>query len=165
MNDPFQLNILDPGSTRFFRSNGGMLAMSAGGILHPEVTLHRTFPFAHPDRYFSVRNAKGEELGILETLDGWDEESRREVGLELKLSYLTPQVTRIMKIRQTPGMWIWELETTMGSMRLAMRNLHEHLQNPVPGRLLLTDLEGNRVEIINFRELDAHSRKQLRKIL
>lgn len=156
---------LNPGMMTLKRSPGGVLTMEADGVLHMEVLLYRTFPLSMPTQYISVRTAKGDEIGIINDIAKLQETSRREAERELALRYLVPIVTRIDKIKQSPGMWIWHLETTMGTVALSMRNLYEHIQSPAPGRLLLTDMDGNRCEIADMDQLDAHSKKQLQRIL
>lgn len=44
-------------------------------------------------------------------------------------------------------MWIWQLETDAGLMRMTMHNLHEHVQLHGANRILLTDMSGRRAEI------------------
>jgi hypothetical protein len=75
------------------------------------------------------------------------------------------RMTHTEKIAQKPALWIWNVKTSLGPMTLALRNLHEHLQSPAPGRYLITDIEGRRCEIPDIAALDAHSRKQWGKIL
>jgi hypothetical protein len=60
---------------------------------------------------------------------------------------------------------LWELQTHLGTTKMAMRNLHEHLQYPGGGRIILTDLNGKRCEITEWQALDSHSRKQLKEVL
>ncbi|WP_409341593.1 DUF1854 domain-containing protein [Paenibacillus sp. MBLB4367] len=156
---------LDPATVAFRRSPGGVMTMESNGESYPEVLLYRTFPLSMPTQFISVRSSNGEEIGVIADLDSLDERSRREAERELTLRYLVPKVIRIERIKQNPGMWVWELETTLGPLKLTMRNLYEHLQSPAPGRLLISDMDGNRCEIENMEQLDANSKKWLRKFL
>lgn len=164
-NDPYEIRLLDPSQVSFCRGQGGVLQMTIDGKAYPEVVLHRTFPFTHPHRYISLRNEKGEEIAILSDIEGLDEESRAEVETELRFRYLIPVVERIDKIKQNPGMWVWNLQTNLGPLVMTMRNLHDHIQIPKTGRMLITDMDGRRCEIVDIDKLDAHSRGQLSVIL
>lgn len=162
---PYEVRLLDPANVRLVRSQAGVLSMEYGEERHAEVWLFRAFPLSRQDEYISVRTAKGEEIGLLERLTDLNEASLTEARNELKLRYLVPTVTHIEKIKQYPGMWVWELETTLGPVKLSMRNLHEHIQTVGPTRLLLSDLDGNRCEIKDIETLNAHSQKQLSKVI
>jgi hypothetical protein len=165
MRDPYEIYMLEPSQIWLGRSPGGVLQAAIDGVDYPEVTLYRAYPFSKPSEYISVRTSDGDELGIIRSLEGLDQASRQEAERELNLRYLIPRITYIEKITSNPALWIWNVDTTLGRMTLALRNLHEHLQSPAPGRYLITDIEGRRCEIHDLNALDAHSRSQWNKIL
>lgn len=165
MRDPYEIIVLDSQNVWLGRSSGGVLQAVIDGVEYPEVLLYRAYPFSKPTEYISVRNPKEEEIGIIRNLMELETASREEAERELHLRYLIPRITHIEKIQQKPALWIWKVETTLGPMTLALRNLHEHLQSPAPGRYLISDIEGRRCEIEDISTLDAHSRKQWNKIL
>ncbi|PYI55128.1 DUF1854 domain-containing protein [Paenibacillus flagellatus] len=162
---PYEIRLLDPADVRFRRGAGGLLEMDHAGERHEEVLLYRTFPLSRQEHYISVRNGKGEEIGIVERLADLEPDSAEEARKELRLRYLVPRVIRIDKIKQFPSMWVWELETTLGPIKLSMRNLHEHIQQVGEKRLLLSDMDGNRCEIADMDALDPGSRKQLLRVV
>ncbi len=163
--DPYQVRMLHPSDVSFSRGDGGVLQAVVQGTAYEEIALYRTFPLTRPAEYISVRTAQGEEIGVIADISELDPESFREAQTELRFRYLVPAVNRIDGIKQTPGLWIWKVQTNLGPMRLTMRNLHEHLQFPAPGRVLITDMDGRRSEIPDVRKLDARSRRELRKIM
>ncbi|MCS7459797.1 DUF1854 domain-containing protein [Paenibacillus doosanensis] len=165
MRDPYEIVMLNAGSVWFGRSEGGVLQAVIDGVEYPEVLLYRSYPFSRPMEYISVRTPKEEEIGLIRELEELEAGSREEAVRELNLRYLIPRVTHIESIAQKPALWIWKVETTLGAMTLALRNLHEHLQSPASGRYLITDIEGRRCEIESVEALDSHSRKQWNKIL
>src|SRR5690606_22175716 len=112
-----------------------------------------------------VRNVKDEELGIVRDVAELDEESRRELERELQYRYFLPRVQRVDSVKQKADLWLWELQTHLGPTRMAMRNLHEHMQFAGDGRIILTDMNGRRCEIPDWQTLDAHSRKQLSEVI
>jgi hypothetical protein len=165
MTEGYDIVLLDPKTAKFNRTPGGVLSLHTGSADYAEVLLFRAFPLSMQDRFISVRTPKGDEIGMIADVSELEEASRMEVLQELQLRYMIPRVTRIDKIKQLPGMWVWNLQTTLGPIKLSMRNLHEHVQSVGRGRLLLSDLDGNRCEIADIDALDAGSRKQLNRIM
>lgn len=163
--DPFEINILEPGVVSFSRSQGGVFQGVVEGKVYEEIVLFRVFPFQYTTQYISVRNSKGEEIGVIQDIDQLDEESRVEMNQELQLRYFLPLVTRIDAIKQKADLWIWELQTNLGPTRIVMRNLHEHMQYPSVNRIILTDINGKRCEIRDWLSLDGRSRKQLKDVI
>jgi len=165
MTDVYDIRVLEPKDVLFSRGSGGVFQGVIGGVTYDELVVYRTFPFLYTTQYISIRNAKGEELGIVADIAELDDESSREALLELQYRYFLPRVTRVDSVKQKADMWIWELATSLGSTRMIMRNLHEHMQFPGGNRIILTDMNGRRVEIADWRALDAHSRKQLNDVV
>jgi len=163
--DPFEINILEPNAVSFTRSQGGVFQGVVEGKLYEEIILFRIFPFQYTTQFISVRDAKGEEIGVVRDIKQLDEESRLEMDKELQLRYFLPLVTRIDSIKQKADLWIWELQTNLGPTRIVMRNLHEHMQYPSDNRIILTDINGKRCEVRDWKSLDIHSRGQLKDVL
>ncbi|MCM3784173.1 DUF1854 domain-containing protein [Neobacillus mesonae] len=163
--DPYDIHFLTPQSVIFSRGIGGVLQGVVEGTPYDEIVVYRTFPFKYTTQYISIRNAKGDELGIVKDINQLDSESREELDKELQFRYFLPRVTRVDSVKEKSELWMWELQTTLGPTRMAMRNLHEHVQFPGEGRMVLTDINGKRCEILDWRELDAHSRKELTDVI
>lgn len=163
--DPYEIRYFETGAISFSRSRGGVFQGVIEGKAYAEIVLYRIFPFQYTTRYISVRNAKGEEIGVIRDIDQLDDESRSEINKELQLRYFLPLVTRVDSIKQKADLWIWELQTNLGPTRIVMRNLHEHMQYPSDNRIILTDINGKRCEIRDWKALDSHSRNQLKDAL
>jgi len=161
----YDIRVFEPSEVTFSRSSGGVLQGIIDGTPHEELVVYRAFPFRYTTEFISIRNAKGEELGIVRDLSELDEESRKELNTELEFRYFLPKVTRVDSVKQRTDLWIWELQTNLGPTRLTMRNLHEYVQFPGGHRMILTDLNGKRCEITDWNALDAHSRKQLADVV
>jgi hypothetical protein len=163
--DPYEINILEPDAVVFNRHQGGVFQGMVAGKAYDEIILYRIFPFQYTTKFISVRDAKGEEIGVIRDIDQLDEASRVEIDKELQLRYFLPLVTRIDSVKQKSDLWIWELQTNLGPTRIVMRNLHEHMQYPSANRIILTDINGKRCEIRDWLALDGHSRNQLKDVL
>ncbi len=160
MTDVYDIRMLTSDNTYFSRGKGGVLQGVVEDKPYEELVVYRAFPFRYATEYISVRDPKGEELGIVRDLAELNEESAAELMKELQFRYFLPKVTRVDSVKLKSELWLWELQT-----RMAMRNLHEHLLYPGGGRIILTDLYGKRCEISDWRALDAHSRRQLEEVL
>jgi hypothetical protein len=165
MGDTYDIRILEPDEVIFSRGQGGVFQGIIDGKAFKELTVYRTFPFLYTTQYISIRDNKGEELGIIRDIAQLDEECGTEVEKELQFRYFLPRVTRVESVKQKTDLWLWELQTNLGQTRMAMRNLHEHMQFPGGGRIILTDFNGKRCEIADWHGLDAHSRKQLSEVI
>ncbi|WP_199615945.1 DUF1854 domain-containing protein [Paenibacillus alkalitolerans] len=165
MSDTYEIHIFEPKSVMFSRGPGGVFQGVIGGKPYEELVVFRAFPFLYTTKYISIRDAKGEELGIVRDIEKLDEESCKELDRELQFRYFLPRVTRVDSVKHKTDLWLWELQTTLGPTRMAMRNLHEHMQFPGGSRIILTDINGKRCEITDWRALDGHSRKQLTDVV
>lgn len=165
MNDTYDIRFIEPDNTFFSRGQGGVFQGVVEGKPFDELIVYRAFPFLYTAQYISIRDAKGEELGIIRDLGELDAESSAELEKELQFRYFLPRVMRVDSVKHKTDLWLWELQTTLGPTRMAMRNLHEHMQFPGGNRIILTDINGKRCEITDWRSLDSHSRKQLTDVV
>lgn len=159
------IRLIDPDNAFFSRGAGGVFQGTVDGKSFDELVVHRAFPFRFASQYISIRTAKGEELGIVRDVAELDDESAMELERELQFRYFLPRVTRVDQIKVKNDLWLWDLQTSLGPTRIAMRNLHEHMLFPGGGRIVLTDINGKRCEIPDWRELDLHSRRQLTDVV
>jgi len=165
MTDRYDIRMLGPDDIYVSRGKGGVLQGVVDGRPYEELIAYRAFPFRCATEYISIRDAKDEELGIVRDIAELNEESAAELARELELRYFLPKVTRVDSVKFKSGLWVWELQTHLGPTSLAMRNLHDHVQAPGGSRIVLVDLSGKRCEIPDWRELDAHSRRQLEEVI
>lgn len=163
--DQYDIRLFSPDDVYFSRGQGGVFQGVVDGKTYEELEVYRAFPFLYATQYISIRNTKGEELGIVADVKELYEESAAELEKELQLRYFMPRVTRVDSVKFKSDLWIWELQTHLGATRIVMRNLHEFMQYPGGGRVLLADISGKRCEITDWQQLDAHSRKQLEEVL
>ncbi|MFD0674563.1 DUF1854 domain-containing protein [Cohnella sp. GCM10027633] len=162
--DPYEIALIDPDLASFSRGSGGVLQGVVHGKSYAELMIFRAFPFTYAREYISIRDVKGEEIGILRDIGELDAESAEELDTELRFRYFLPLVTRVDRVKRRADMWLWDLQTSLGPTRIMMRNLHEHMLFPGGGRIILTDMNGRRCEIPDANALDGHSRKQLKEV-
>ncbi|GIP43502.1 hypothetical protein J45TS6_19610 [Paenibacillus sp. J45TS6] len=165
MAEHFDIQLLRQQDINLSRNKGGVIQGTVNEKYYDELIVYRCFPFQYDSSYISIRNAEDEELGIVREIEELDKESACVLKEELELRYFLPKVTHIDSVKNKSGLWLWELQTNLGPTRMVMRNLHEHLLYPGEGWIIITDMNGKRCEIKDWRMLDSHSQKQLQEII
>lgn len=156
---------LNPKGVRFFYHDG-VLRMTLGEReSFWRVQIYPCFPLTDPDRYLSVRDVHGEEIGLLRDLNELDPESQRAVRAEIRRRYVVPVIRKILSLRERYGLLLWEVETDRGRHRFVTRSGREGVEQLEPHRLILTDIEGNRYYIPDITALDPFSLSLLRRHL
>src|SRR5438105_10777794 len=110
-----ELRLLDPKTVRLERDPFRRLRLCIGFEERYEpVHVVRCLPLTNPDRFLSLQDEEGEEIGIIEDPGGLDAQSLRIVEEELDLGYLNAQVRRILKVIPRQGLVSWEVDTELG---------------------------------------------------
>ncbi len=113
-------------------------------------------PLAHTDRYVSLLDIKNEEVAFIRDLNDLDEGSRKVIEEELTHRYLRATIERIDSIQMEYGVTYWDVMTDRGRREFVIRG-HENTHWASDTRVLLTDVDGNRFEIVDYTRLDPHS--------
>lgn len=113
-------------------------------------------PMAHSDRYVSLLDIKNEEVAFIKDLYDLDEASRKVIEEELAHRYLRATIKRVNSIQMEYGVTYWDVMTDRGKREFVIRG-HENTHWASDSRLLLTDVDGNRFEVVDYTRLDAHS--------
>ena len=156
-----QLVFLDLKKLRFFKHGVTLRLTVEEDRSHLKVSVLRAFPLSEPGRFFSVRDGANKEVGMIVDPAELSDENRKLVHEDLARRYLVPVVKRIFTAKERFGTVDWEMETDRGLCKLTTRNLGENVQRPAPGRILLSDVDGNRYDIRNLDELDLNSQQLL----
>ena len=114
------------------------------------------FPMAYPDNYISLLDIKNEEVAFIKDLKDLDKESRRVIEEELTRRYLKAKIKRVHSIQMEFGVTYWDVSTDRGDREFVIRG-HENTHWATDKRLLITDVDGNRFEIMDYTQLDPHS--------
>lgn len=156
-----QLVVLKPEQLRFFRHGATLRLTLEGDRSFFQVGVLRAFPLSEPNHFLSVRDSANKEIGLIMDPDELETESRKLVQQDLDRRYLVPIVMRIVAAKERFGTVDWTLETDRGICRFTTRNLRENVQRPAPGRIILSDVDGNRYDIRNLEELSGPSQDLL----
>jgi hypothetical protein len=153
--------VLDPGKLHFFRHGDALRLTVDGECSHLKVCVLRVFPLSEPSRYFSLRDEKGTEIGLLVQPQELRPEDQKLIAAELERRYLMPVIRRVLDVKDRLGTVAWQVETDRGMCRFSTRDLRESVTRPVPGRYILTDVDGNRYDVPDLDALDAQSQTWL----
>jgi hypothetical protein len=155
------LRYLDPAQVRLTREGARVDVSIDGAAAVPNVFLYRAFPLSDPTRFFSLRTEKNEEVGLVAEPSQLDPASRAIAEEEIRRRYVIPVVQRVLRVRERFEVLECEVETDRGPCHFSIRNLRESVLRPQPHRYLLTDVDGNRFDIPDIRELPLASQTLL----
>ena len=113
-------------------------------------------PLAHTDKYVSLLDIKNEEVAFIRDMNDLDEGSRKVIEEELTHRYLRATIERIDSIQMEYGVTYWDVMTDRGRREFVIRG-HENTHWASDTRLLLTDVDGNRFEVVDYTRLDPNS--------
>lgn len=166
--NPFAVRFLDAKTLRLFRTSptDSIVRLTVEGDRSwREVRVARAFPFSQPDGYVGLRDGDDKDIGILVTLQGLDGESRAIIDEELERRYFTPQVQRVLTVKEEFGVVTWEVETDRGPRRFLVRNLRDNSFPLGTNRLMVTDTDGNRYEFPDVQGVGPKAYAVLAKVL
>ena len=78
----------------------------------------------------------------------FDEKTQRIIRELMNKRYFVPVVTRIVSTKERYGGMTWNVQTDRGSKTIITKGLHEALTEASSNRYFITDVDGNRYEII-----------------
>jgi len=152
----FRLKFLDPSKVKFFRAGDALRVTIEGDRSCLRVVPMRAFPISMRNRYISIRDAEGNELGMIRDTDELDKDSRKLLEEEIRKRYFTPVIHKVRSVRDKFGIVEWEVETDRGPKEFLTRSLHDSLKETDTG-FIVTDIENNRYEIRDYSDLDPRS--------
>ena len=163
---------LTPENARFTRSGGGLVSLE---VTQPDGRVEffervipiRAFPISAPEHYIAIREpdsqhgGRGDEIGMIETLDIFPDEVAAMIRLELDRRYFTPTIHKIHSFHEKFGYCYWDVTTSAGRVEFIMNNPTSNIRTLEDGRVFMYDIDGNCFTIDNPKALDKHSYKKL----
>lgn len=155
------VNIIDK-TADFKQTEGGFTGLEYKGEKYGRVKVVRLFPFSDENRFLSIREYdSGKEIGIIEDLDNMTDASKDVILKQLKLTYFTPQITKIFKIKDEYGYAYFHVMTDKGECRFAINMGANAVIKLSDTRLIIMDVDENRFEI---KDVDSLSQKERRML-
>jgi hypothetical protein len=161
------LRYFEPTQIRAWRPEGAvhMRLEVVGERTVLSARIRRTYPLSEPNRYLSIQDGAGKEVGILRDAEGLDPQTRAEFDAHLDRRYFTPRILQIESLRQEAGMWRFVVETQRGRSEFFVRNWRDNAHEISPNRWHILSVDGGRYEIPNLEALDAQSRRLMDLLL
>ena len=156
-----ELRFLDPAIAQFRQQGARLQFREKHDAEWRDVTLVRLFPLTEPERWISLVEMNGKEIGILKDARPLGLDALRLVRDELRRRYLVPQVQRILACRSRADLVEWTVESDRGRLTFLTREVREQIKEHQPTRLSIVDVEGNRYDIPDLAALDPESRRRL----
>lgn len=160
--DTFDLVFLNPTATSFRHAENRLQMQVTDETEWRDVTLLRLYPLSEPHAWISVQNSEGKELGVIRELKEFPPDALALLRQELDRRYMVPVIIRVLGTTEKFDIVTWLVETTRGPVSFYTNSWQRCIQQPVPGRFTITDLEGNRYDILDIHALDAESQKILK---
>lgn len=129
-----------------------------------DAIIRRAFPLTKPTEFLSIQDAGGGEVGVLRSLDGLDNESRKLIEQELDRRYFTPEILQLRALKQEGGMWTFDVVTSRGATEFYVRNWRDSSHEVSPGRFVIQSVDGQRFEVPNFDALDTRSQTLIEQL-
>ena len=153
-----QVRLLSAGDLRFGATAGGFLALTVTGgertEHYPRINAYRTFPLSAADRYLSLRDGDGNEIGLLESLADLPREQAALLHQELERRYFTPAIERVRSVKEEFGYSYWLVDTDAGARRFTVQSGKNNVTVVDERRLLIVDVDGNRFTVADYARLD-----------
>ena len=152
-----EVQFLDPRNLKIARNSFEELIIElSDGTTHTNVEAVRSFPLTDSNKYITLLDSEGKEIGIIQDIKQLSRESAETLVSELRKRYFMPKITKIHELEGQFGVTRWVVETNRGPVTFSMRTRYDvvSLEN---GRVLIKDADGNRYEIENYHHLDPAS--------
>lgn len=161
--DLLELRYITKDNAVFARTEGGFVSLDFKDKHYDRIGVYRTFPLTMPDAYISIReaNEKAREIGMIESLDKLNAETAKMLKEQLMLRYFTPQIEKVMDIKDEYGYAYFHVKTNYGVCRFTIHMGGDSVISLTDRRVIITDLDGNRFEIPDLQALSVGERKKL----
>jgi hypothetical protein len=146
------------------RREDGRLALKHidddGKAVETPVQLACCFPWSYPLQYVSLRDDKGHELILLESLEDLEAEQRQFIEAEIGARNFLPRVIAIKSVTDETELFHWRVVTSAGE-RSFMTRRHERPRRLASGEVLIKDIYNDIYVIAAADDLDAKSLRLL----
>lgn len=157
------LRYLTKENASFSKTEGGFVSLTYDGKTWERIQVIRLFPFTEPDKFISIRTVeeRSKEIGVIADLKEVDKNTRKLLEEQLNLHYFTPQIEKILDIKDEYGYAYFHVMTDRGECRFTINMGGNAVVRLSDSRLLITDLDENRFEI---RDVFVLTQKEQRKL-
>jgi len=149
---------LTPGEVEIWADEYGRLVANVAGRRYEGVQPAKLFALSDPDRYVSLRDADGDEIGILRDLAGLPPAGRQTLAGHLERQYFIPVIQRVLRISEFFIDQTWTVMTDRGQREFTIQG-RDSIRFLSDRAMLLMDMDDNRYLLADRHALDAASRR------
>ena len=132
------------------------------GTVYDRLEPRRLFPFSNPDKFITLLNENEVEVGIINSMDELDDDSRKAVEDCFAEYYMIPKIKKILWVVDKFGTLKFGVDSDRGAVEFTIRNRHSDIKKlRGTDRVIIRDSNDNRYEIPQFSLLDKHSKNLL----
>lgn len=153
--------IIQPENTTFSIGSDQKLYMKTDRGKEGPVQVNWAFPLTDPADFVIVSNENREFVGLLKNYQRLEPKSLAILKEQLEESYFLPRITKIEKIDDRFRMMTWTVQTDKGPRTFEVRSRQRDIRWLNDHHVIITDIAGNRYEILDMNQLDADSRDLL----
>ncbi len=158
--------MLDPKSVRLRLGPGGEFRCELeGDRCYLNCRASRCFPFSDRRHYLALFDGLKGEIGVIYDARELDPESREVLERILERRYFIPIIERVKWLKEEYSVVYWSVETNMGPRDFVCRGLRDAVTELEEGRLIVTDVDGNRFEIPDYNQLNRATQALLDRVL
>jgi hypothetical protein len=143
---------------------GRLVVTLANGQSHSGVVPVRAFPFSAPEQWISLCDENGHEVICLTDVAELDRKARDQLAAELARREFIPRIQRVLRVVAGGAASQWFVNTDRGDTSFELPS-EDNIRHMGSDGALLIDRHGIRYRIISVPQLDAHSRRILRRYL
>ena len=105
------------------------------------------------------------EIGIITNIKVFDETQQKYLIDELNRKYFIPLIESISSVKEKYGFSYWETNTNIGKIKFTVHDAFRNILKINEDRIMVTDVNGNRYEIISLNKLDRQSFRKIELFL
>ena len=167
---------LTPENAAFAQSAGRLVSLTlknedGTSETFERVILNRSFPISSPDSFICVREpdtkekGQGDEIGIIENVHVFDDDTVRLFEKEFSVRYFTPEIFHILNSKEKFGYTYWDAETSAGRVEIVINDLFNSIREQEDGRITVFDMDGDNFVIPDPKKLDRASYRVIETFL
>ena len=105
------------------------------------------------------------EIGIISDISVFDEKQRQYITNELNRKYFIPIIESIISVKEKYGFSYWETKTNIGKIKFTVHDAFRNILKINEDRIMVTDVNGNRYEILSLVGIDRASFRKIELFL
>ncbi len=157
-----ELYYINPQNAEFKATENGFVAAKLDGAEEfKRVFLSRVFPHDLPFEFISVSDEEQNEIGIIRTLEDFDEKARDIIRHELEKKYFAAKILKILNVEERFGNSTWTVETPNGMRVMSLKDTFKSIIHIGDDRAIVIDEDANRYEIESLSSLDKASFRRI----